>query len=447
MRIVWSTLVLAVLSGPMMLEAQDPFGSFSTTNEMGGTVTLTLVRETGGQVSGSLSSADVVYAASAVYEDGTVMGTLMSPMGGVYFSAEMDGDRLVLTLFEPYANNQPNYETGTTLVLDRVGGAEPGGAAAPPPDPSVVTPQRGAPAAPQTGSGAPPDVATGLRIAFGLPRIVAANLYLSRSIVVEGVYQATALSGGAMMGRIVSTGTLTQGYGGAFQYSPQPADRLVVHYAGQVHEFVIQEAQGNSQAMNSDAWLSAPHQLRYRHRMGDQAEAAIFVRFDGSAFESSVQGWTTQWSARYDMNLQATGRGAGVRDYGGQDVQTTYDLTGTITGNGVELTVNERHTSSLVAATSLRLLPSQRGSASQSTSTLNNTLNMRGVRFQLQNVQVQTGTRVRRGEGTAGMTGLSGTVLRDGQPFGQFVMESGRAFLNTGDGVIAMGGAPGGSDR
>ena len=291
------------------------------------------------------------------------------------------------------------------------------------------------------------DLADGLRIAFGLPWIAAANAYLSRAMVVEAVYQATALSGGALMGRTVNTGTLSPGLGGAYQYSPQPSDRLVVHYGGQIHEFVVQVANGNPQAPTSDAWLLSPHELRYRHTIPGQAEANLVVRYDGSAFEIAVQGWTTQWRARYDLDLSASGRAAGVRDYDGQDIQTVYDLTGTIKGSDLELGVRERHTSSLVSATSLRMLPSQRGSASQSTSVLGSVLTYGGSRYQLHDVQIESGTRARGGQGSGGMSGLTGTVSRDGQPFGQFVLEAGRAFLRTADGTIAMDGSPGGQDR
>jgi YD repeat-containing protein len=291
---------------------------------------------------------------------------------------------------------------------------------------------------------APLDVADGLRLAFGLPRIVAANVYMSRSMVVEAVYQATALSGGALMGRVVNTGTLAPGYGGAFQYSPEPTDRLVVHYAGQVHEFVVHEAQGNTQAMTADQWLLAPHHLSYTHRLDGQAEAEIVARYDGGAFEVSARGWTTQWGARYDLDLNASGRSAGVRDYGGQDIQTVYDLTGRIVGQELEIAVQERHSSSLVAATSPRLLPSQRGTASQSLSTLSSTLSMGGITYQLEDVRVESGQQARAGQGDAGMTGVSGAVLRDGSPFGRFVFQAGRAFLETSDGLIAMDAGPGG---
>jgi len=67
----------------------------------------------------------------------------------------------------------------------------------------------------------------GLPIAFGLPRVVALNVYMSRGLVVEAVYQATALSGGSYYGRIVNTGTLVLGPAG-LQYQPSPTDRLVL---------------------------------------------------------------------------------------------------------------------------------------------------------------------------------------------------------------------------
>ena len=117
-----------------------------------------------------------------------------------------------------------------------------------------------------------------------------------------------------------------------------------------------------------------------------------------------------------------------------------FEVTGTVRGPGVAVDVRERHSSSLVAATSLRTLPSQRGSASDSNATLSSIATVDGVRFELSNVQVRTGTSTRGGQGSAGMTGLSGAVLRNGQPFGTFVMQAGRAFLRTSGGLVSMDG-------
>ena len=41
------------------------------------------------------------------------------------------------------------------------------------------------------------------------------------------------------------------------------------------------------------------------------------------------------------------------------------------------------------------------------------------------------------------MTGVTGSVLRDGEPYGRFVYQAGRAVLETSDGSISMDGGPG----
>ena len=87
--------------------------------------------------------------------------------------------------------------------------------------------------------------------------------------------------------------------------------------------------------------------------------------------------------------------------------------------------------------------PSQRGAASQSNSTLNNELGLGGALYQLRDVQIQSGSQGRAGQGSAGMTGVTGTVLRDGEPYGRFVFQAGRAVLETSEGAISMDGGPG----
>ncbi len=412
--------------------AQDYTGTYTTTNTEGGTVTLALEQDAQGQVTGTLSSDGARYVVNAVVEEGSVLGTVTEGNTGLYFSAEFDGAELYVTLFEPDQNNQPDYATGQTIVFARAADQ----AAAP----AVPAPDMpAAPVAP-AAEGEVVSLQTALAIAFGLPRIVAVNAYLSRSLVVEAVYQATALSGGAQVGQIVNTGTLAPGYGGAFQYSPQPMDRLVMNLGPQqVHEFVVRQAQGNNQAMTAAAWVMAPHVLQYVHRLPGQAEATIAAQYDGSRFEVQVEGWYLQSGTRYSLSLRASGQTAGARDYHGQDVQTQYDLTGTIRGGGAEIDVNERHTSALVAATNLRLLPSQRGSASRFNGVVNNVLRSGGEEYRFQDVQVETGQRTRgAGEGQAGLTGLQGIVLRNGAPFGRLISQGGRAIVQTDSGVIVL---------
>jgi hypothetical protein len=117
----------------------------------------------------------------------------------------------------------------------------------------------------------------------------------------------------------------------------------------------------------------------------------------------------------------------------GQEAQTEYDLTGTITRGGFHIEVSEHHSSSLAAANHpSRLLPGQRGSASRFNGTINNRFGAGGAELRFVDVQVQTDMMARGGTGTAGLTHLSGQVLRNGDPFGQCVLVTGQAFLDVG---------------
>ena len=118
----------------------------------------------------------------------------------------------------------------------------------------------------------------GLAIAFGLPRVVALNVSMSRGLVVEAVYQATALSGGGMVGRVVNTGTLVLGPAG-LQYQHSPTDRPILRLGEQTHEFVVKEAQGNVAAATATAWLFSPHRLHYVHRFAGEADVYVIIYY------------------------------------------------------------------------------------------------------------------------------------------------------------------------
>ena len=279
--------------------------------------------------------------------------------------------------------------------------------------------------------------ARGLPIAFGLPRVAAFGAHSSSQLLVETVYQATILSGGAQYGQIARTGTLQVTQFGP-QYAPQPSDRLIVHLGGQSHEFVLEDAQGNMQADTALTWLASPHVLRYTHRIAEQAEAKISTRFDGSRFEASIAGWCAVAGTRYEVDLTANGVTGGQRDFDGQDIRTEYDLKGTMRGGGMEVDVNEHHSLAFASAVSLRLLHSQRGSASRFTGTLNNVLRSDGVEYRMQDVQVQTDTKTRGNDSSAALTGMAGAILRNGEPWGRCVLVEGRAFVETPGGVLPL---------
>jgi hypothetical protein len=150
MRPVFSILAAAVLVPCAAVQGQSYSGTFTTANNAGGTVTLVMVQSAQGQVTGSLSGAGVSYELNGIIEEGSVLGTLSSVAGGVYFSAEHDARQLYVTLFEADANNQPNYDQSQTLIFQRQGGPEMGGAAMAPPAGNPLA-QQPTPAAPPAG--------------------------------------------------------------------------------------------------------------------------------------------------------------------------------------------------------------------------------------------------------------------------------------------------------
>jgi len=293
-----------------------------------------------------------------------------------------------------------------------------------------------------TSGGAPSGAAReALPIAYGLPRVVSTNVYLSRAMVVQAVYAASQMSGSAFTGRVATTGTLAQTPVG-WQYAPTPTDKLIVRFGGQNHEFVVRNVQGNAAAPTPDAWLMLPHALSYRHTLPDVGEADIEATFDGQRFEANITGWTTVQGKRYDVTLRAAGATASQSDGSGQEVRTEYAVTGKLSGAGVEVDVNERHVSTMASASSLRLLPSQRGFASRFNGTINNVLRVGGETYAFQNVTVVTDQSARGGQGNAGVTAAGGQVTRNGSAWGTCVLQAGRVFLQTAGGPVALDVTP-----
>src|SRR5262245_4706886 len=128
-----------------------------------------------------------------------------------------------------------------------------------------------------------------LGIAFGLPRVVAAAAYQSRSTVAEAVYFACAETGSLQTsGQITTTGTVAITPYGA-QYLPTPSDKLIVQRNGETEEFESIQANGNQSADTAITWLQSPHRLAYVYRVR-KGEARIDEQFDGNRFTSTLKG-------------------------------------------------------------------------------------------------------------------------------------------------------------
>jgi len=309
-----------------------------------------------------------------------------------------------------------------------------------------TTEQRGSSSTPQAGgapgkkaAGVSDSVKGGLPAGLTLPLVLAGSVYESRSMVAEAVYYATAASGAAQFGRIMTTGTVLVSAAGT-QYAPGPADRLVVRLGDQTHEFVLKQAQGGNQAPTASGWLAAPHILQYTHKIPDTAEAEVAEQFDGVRFTSRVTGWAKLNAQRFDIDLSAAGQTAGDRDFNGQDIQTAYDLTGMLRGNGCEITVNQRQRIRTVGAYSLNLLYSQRGTATQLDAAINSAVQCEGETYTFNNVQVQSGSTDKGGNSRSAVSAATGTITRGGQAFATVSLQNGAVVAATANGPVIIGG-------
>jgi hypothetical protein len=275
----------------------------------------------------------------------------------------------------------------------------------------------------------------GLAVALGAPRLIAAATHSSRSMLVQAVYAATELSGAGAIGGITSTGTLKVTQAGA-QYLPTPADKLVVELGSEKHEFVLEAVQGNHQAADPWTWMASPHQVRYRHALGDLAQAQIDVRFDGVNFEVKVKGKSRFGADSVAIDLAAKGRTGGERDYHGQDVTTQYALTGSLRGSGYEIDVKEEHALRMVSSTSMRLLQSMRGSASSVQTAIGSTLKSGGQTYAFQGLQVRSEYSEKGGQTKNQETQMAGAITRDGKPWAQCAIAGGVPVAQTSDGAV-----------
>lgn len=89
--------------------AQSLTGEYTTTTPTG-TFTLTL-QQTGGRVTGTLVGAGLNATAEGQIEAGAAVGVLSSAQGQSYFRAETSGEQVLLTVVDPDAYGQPDYNT------------------------------------------------------------------------------------------------------------------------------------------------------------------------------------------------------------------------------------------------------------------------------------------------------------------------------------------------
>ena len=103
--------------------AQSYSGTFTTTNQQGGTVTLVLKQDAQSTVKGTLTGNNTTFQVVAQATPQGLMGTVTGQQGNLYLMAQYEGASLVVTLVEPGPNGQPNPQAARRIVFAKSGAA------------------------------------------------------------------------------------------------------------------------------------------------------------------------------------------------------------------------------------------------------------------------------------------------------------------------------------
>jgi len=121
---------LALLFVSSIALAQNFSGTFNTTNQQGGTVTLTLKQDAASNVKGTLIGNNNTFQVEAKATQQGLMGKISGPQGQLYLMAQFEGANLVVVLAEPMPNGQPNLNSARHLLFTK-GSAPPASKKAP----------------------------------------------------------------------------------------------------------------------------------------------------------------------------------------------------------------------------------------------------------------------------------------------------------------------------
>lgn len=117
-----ASLVAALLVSNVAL-AQTYSGTFTTKNEQGGTVTLTLKQDGASNVKGTLTGNNNTFQVDAKATPQGLMGKISGPQGQLYLMGQFEGASLAVILAEPMANGQPNLNSARRIVFTKGGAA------------------------------------------------------------------------------------------------------------------------------------------------------------------------------------------------------------------------------------------------------------------------------------------------------------------------------------
>ncbi|HEX9729070.1 MAG TPA: hypothetical protein VGA37_11245 [Gemmatimonadales bacterium] len=105
-----------------MIAAQGFSGRYTMHNQQGGIVTLALSQDAQGKIVGTLSGNGVSFQVEGTLEGNSAVGAIFSNQGGMYFQADLQGARLVVTIVGVGPDNEPDYSQTEEWAFTRQNG-------------------------------------------------------------------------------------------------------------------------------------------------------------------------------------------------------------------------------------------------------------------------------------------------------------------------------------
>lgn len=421
MKIALAGLVVASLTLAAGAHAQDLTGTYHARSQSSDIpVTLQILQNHLGEITGTLSAQSVTFAVQGRIAEGRVFGTMKADSVVKFFEAVLHQSVLSTTLYEVGPTGSPDYLSGDNIQFRRQ---------------ETPVAMQGSPT-----EGLARDQA--LRMAFATPRELVGRAYLSRRILMEALFQATALSERAASAGIVSSGTLIV-QGTDIGYDVEPADRFVVDLDGRAHEFTVEEIQGNFLAASATEWLVSTHALRYRYRRAEQSELSVVLSYDQVLFSMDISGWHVDSGTRFDTDLVASGQASGTLGENGHQLWASFSTTGSLRGGGLEITVRQEHRGNLGVSSGVLHPDASRAVASgRSRVNLNNNVRMGEEVYGFNKVEMATEVHLTAGAAEVELISLTGSLFRGGDLFGSLVLLDGQPVVQVGPNRISLAGTP-----
>jgi hypothetical protein len=226
-------------------------------------------------------------------------------------------------------------------------------------------------------------------------------------ICVQAVYLASELTGGQVL---VTTGTLTEGAGGSFTYSPTPQDRLSIVFASNVRmDFFITAFSGDF-AQDADSFLYYNHDVRFRVLIQGALDLTIATTFSGSSSSASLSGSYAYDGITYAATLSEQGSFSYSVESGSAEFEHQQSTQGSVTAPGFSMTVNESYWYHSLYVTQF---------VENMERIVNNSWTSGGVSYQLSNARVRKSFVNSRPDELDSYWVAEGSLLKNGATYGQ----------------------------